>query len=55
VLKFFRQINLLVGIYYADMLILNEWDTLTNLLSQDIETLIYWGQRAEKYAKSLNK
>lgn len=48
---FFRQVNLSVGIYYADMLILNGWDNLTNLLMLDIKSLIWWGQRAEKYAK----
>lgn len=53
--KFFRSINLYIGIYFADILVLNAWDNLTNILNSDIETLIFWGQRAKKYAERLNK
>ena len=54
-LEFFRQINLYIGTYYADVLVLNGWDNLSNLLNLDIETVILYGKRAEEYAKRYNK
>ncbi len=48
---FFRQINLSIGIYYADILVLNGWDKLTNLLNLDIENLIFWGLKTYSDAK----
>jgi len=40
--------------YYAEILILNGWDNLTNILNTNIESVIFWGQRAKEYAKMYN-
>lgn len=52
---FFRAVNLCIGIYYVDILVLNNFDSLTNLLNLDIQDLIFWGQRLEQYVKRGNK
>ena len=46
---------LYIGVYYADILALNRWDNLTNLLNMDYETLVFYGRRAEKYAEIQTK
>jgi len=53
--EFFRKLTLQVAIYYAEILILNGWDSLTNIIHTKIETVIFWGQRAKEYAKLYNK
>jgi len=45
----------MVATYYAEILILNGWDNLTNIINTSIENVIYWGRRAKEYAKQYNK
>ena len=53
--EFFRELMLRIATYYSEILILNGWDNLTNILNINIETIVYWGRRAKEYAKLYNK
>lgn len=37
--------------YYIEALVLNGWDSLSNLLKLDFADLVYYGERAILYAK----
>ena len=49
--KFFRHVMISFANYYIEALVLNGWDSLSNLLKLDFADLVYYGERAILYAK----
>lgn len=49
--KFFREINVTVGLYYGDILLCCGWETVTGVNNLTVQDLILYGKRCYKINK----